>query len=58
MKRWTYIFGFLFAACLLAAMAFKVDHRALPDALFYLFVIITLVFFTMLIFTAMQRFRR
>ena len=58
MKRWTYFFGFLFAATLIIFQVFKLQHRAFVDEVFYLFAIISVVFFTLLIFTALRHFRR
>ena len=55
MKRWVYISGFLFLALLLGLTAFKVSHQPIPDALFYVFCMITAVFFFLLIFSALRQ---
>lgn len=55
MKKWVYVTGFIFAATLLGLTVFKIDHREIPDPLFYLFSIAAFAFFFILVFYALRQ---
>ena len=54
MKKWVYVFGFLFLALLIYFTEAKMSHRAMPDYFIYLFGISAGIFFFLFIFTALQ----
>jgi hypothetical protein len=57
MKKWVYVFGFIFLALLTYFTVAKVAHRAMPDYFIYLFGISAGIFFFLFIFAALQRRR-